>query len=159
MFLRRVRSARLIIECKLGLTNLHDFVVRQVFCIFVLSVKGSHGSKGCWFSCLRYNFTLMSMSLSVPPFLYDTFLRSRAGGVWYQEVEILFKPLQRIVMLEEVFHAPGKGGRPDLFLPQFWLEPLLSPSQDNSLDFLQFHLFPNHIHLGSLKGSGKFFFS
>ena len=37
MFLQRVRSARLIIDCKLGLTSLHDFVVRQVFCIFILS--------------------------------------------------------------------------------------------------------------------------
>ena len=41
--------------------------------------------------------------------------------------------------------------------PKFWLEPLLPLSQDNILDFLQFHLFPNHIHLGSLKGSGKIF--
>ena len=37
MFLQRVRSARLIIDCKLGLTSLHDIVVRQVFCIFVWS--------------------------------------------------------------------------------------------------------------------------
>ena len=48
-------------------------------------------------------------------------------------------------------------GHPDLFLPKFWLEPLLPPSQDSILDFLQFHLFPNHIHLGILKGAGKIF--
>ena len=53
MFLQRVQSSRLIIECKLGLTSLHDFVVHQVFCTFVLSVKGSHGPKGCRFSCLE----------------------------------------------------------------------------------------------------------
>ena len=40
---------------------------------------------------------------------------------------------------------------------KFWLEPLLPPSQDNILNFLQFHLFPNHIHHDSLKGSGKIF--
>ena len=53
MFLQRVQSSRLIIECKLGLTSLHDFVVHQVFCTFVLSVKGSHDPKGCRFSCLE----------------------------------------------------------------------------------------------------------
>ena len=92
----------------MGLTSLHDFVVRQIFCILVASVKGSHGSKGCRFSCLRYNFALTSMSLSGRPFLYDTLSRSRAGGVWYREVEIFFKLLQRILMLEEVFYAPGR---------------------------------------------------
>ena len=35
-FLQRVWSARSIIECKLGQTSLYDFVVRQVFCIFVV---------------------------------------------------------------------------------------------------------------------------
>ena len=41
--------------------------------------------------------------------------------------------------------------------PKLWLEPLLPPSKDNILDFLQFHLFPNHIHRSSLKGSIKTF--
>ena len=48
------------------------------------------------------------MSLSGRPFLYDTLSRSRAGGVRYREVEIFFKLLQRILMLEEVFYAPGR---------------------------------------------------
>ena len=72
----------------------------------LLSVKGSHVSKVCRFSCFRYNFALSSMSLSGRPFLYDNLLRSGAGGVLYREVEIFFKSLQRILMLDEVFHAP-----------------------------------------------------
>ena len=38
----------------------------------------------------------------------DALLRSRAGGVWYREVEIFFKPVQRVLMKEEVFHAAGR---------------------------------------------------
>ena len=72
MFPQRVQSARLIIERKLGMTSLHDFVVSQVFCIFVLSVKRLARLKVCRFPCFRSNFALTSMSLSGRPFLYDT---------------------------------------------------------------------------------------
>ena len=126
MFLQRVRSTRLIIKCKLGLTSLHDFAVRQVFCTFVLSVKGSHGSKGCQFSCLT-------------PFLYDNLLRSRIN-----------------VNVRRSLPCAGEAAQTPSY-PKLWLEPLLPPSQDNILDFLQFHLFPNHIHRSSLKGSIKIF--
>ena len=143
MFLQRVRSTRLIIKCKLGLTSLHDFAVRQVFCIFVLSVKGSHGSKGCQFSCLT-------------PFLYDTLLRSRAGGVWYREVENFFLTSAENFNVRRSLPCAGETAQTPSY-PKLWLEPLLPPSQDNILDFLQFHLFPNHIHRGSLKGSIKIF--
>ena len=64
MFLQRVQSSCLIIECKLGLTSLHDFVVHQVFCTFVLSVKGSHGPpKDVGFLALRKEL------LSIIPYL------------------------------------------------------------------------------------------
>ena len=79
MFLQRVQSSRLIIECKLGLTSLHDFVVHQVFCTFVLSVKGSHGPKGCRFSCLEKKL------LSIIPYLVAK--KSCASVVRNEDVE------------------------------------------------------------------------
>ena len=158
MFLQRVRSASLIIEWKLGLTSLHDFVVRQIFCILVTSVKGSHGSKGCRFSCLRYNFAPTRISLSGRPFLYDTLSRSRAGGVWYQEVEIFFKLLQRILMLEEVFYAPGRPPWP-LPSPNFGYSLFFLRVNITSLIFFSFIFFQITFTSAVWKDLAKSFFS